>query len=376
MVKYLRSAIIILLFVALFSFPAEGVEYCAEYKNFTDNIPDDIKGLLPGEILSENEDDISCGAEKMMSPKYIWGLISDYLGFYMGDMLHLLARLLGLILISAIAHSIFDGNGDEALREQFSLCTSSAFALAVIYEQWNATEMVRNFLDRLLTLVNSMIPLMGVLYAAGGNTYAASSGTASLGFFLAICENLLCKALMPVVGICLAFSLCSAFSKRFSGSELSSCFKRTYTFGMGLIVAIMSLVMGVQNQLASKADSLGARAAKYAISSFIPIVGSSVGDSYRTVAASIEYIRGCTGGIAILVILILLLPTLISLILGRTVLGIGTSVSKMLGCEREGAFLAEISNIYGYLLAVCSMCSVIFIYALTLFVRCGAAIGG
>ena len=376
MVNWLKKASVALLVALLFTLSIQGVEYGDEYKSFTESIPDEIKGLLPEDILSENEDNITKGAEKIASPQYILSLIADYLGFYMGDMLRLLARLLALVLISAFAHALFDGNGDESLREQFSLCASSAFALAVIYEQWNAIKMVQNFLDRLLTLVNSMIPLMGVLYAAGGNTNAASSGTATLGFFLAICENLLCKALMPIVGICLAFSLCSAFSKRFSASELSASFKRFYTFGMGFLVAIMSLVMGVQNQLASKADSLGARTAKYAISSLIPVVGGAVGDSYRTVAASIEYIRGCTGGIAIFVILILLLPTLISLILGRSVIGIGASVSKMLGCEREGAFLSEIGNIYGYLLAVSSMCSVIFIYALALFVRCGAAIGG
>ncbi len=376
MVKALKIAFFILLVAVSFSFSAKGVEYGLEYKNFTNEIPDDISGLLPEGIFSENEEERFRGVEKLTSPQYIFGLILDHLGFYMVDMLKMLARLLALILLSALAHSIFEGNGDEALRKQFSLCTSMAFALAIIYEQWNAMGMVRDFIDRLLALVNSMIPLMGVIYAAGGNTYAASAGTASLGFFLAICENFLGKTLMPIVGICLAFALCSAFSKKLSASELSACFKKTYTFGIGLVVAIMSLVMGVQNQLASKADSFGARAAKQAISSFIPVVGGTVGDSYRTVAASIEYIRGYTGGIAIAVILIMLLPTLISLILGRNVLGISSSVSKMLGCDREGAFLSEIGDIYGYLLAVCAMCSVIFIYALTLFVRCSAAIGG
>ncbi len=376
MVRFLKTVVTALLVIFSFALNASTVEYGAEYKDFIDEIPKDISGLLPGGIFSENEEERLEGASALTSPKYIFQIILDYLGFYMGDMLRMLARLLALILISAAAHSVLEGNADGALKEQFSLCASMAFALAVIYEQWNVMEMVRNFIDRLLVLVNSMLPLMGVLYAVGGNTNTAGASITSLGFFLAICENLLAKTLIPISCICLAFALCSVFSKKFLSAELSALFKRTYIFGMGFLVSVMSLVMGIQNHLASRADSLGARAAKHAISSFIPVVGGAVGESYRTVAASIEYIRGSTGGIAIAVILILLLPTLISLILGKSVLEISATVSRMLGCEREGAFLSETGNIYGYLLAVCSMSSVIFIYALTLFVKSRAAIGG
>ena len=376
MVRFFSISFIIMLLLFTFAFNTAGVEYGAEYKDFTDEIPNDISGLLPEGIFSDSEDEISSAANELVSPKYIFNIILDYLGFYMGDMLRMLARLLALILISAIAHSLLEGNAEGALKEQFSLCAGVCFALAIIYEQWNVLTMVRSFLDRLLVLVNSMLPIMGVLYAAGGNTNAAGASITSLGFFLTVCENLLVKAVMLVSCICLALALCSAFSKRLSMAEISAPFRRIYTFGMGFLVAVMSLVMGIQNHLAASADGLGARAAKYAISSFIPVVGGAVGDSYRTVAASIEYIRGYTGGIAIAVILILLLPTLISLILGKSALDISSSVSKMLGCEREGAFLSEIGTIYGYLLAVCSMSSVIFIYALTLFVKCRAAIGG
>lgn len=376
MVRFFSTVFVVVILLFSLIFGASAVQYGSEYKNFTDEIPKDISGLLPDEIFSENEDEISDGAEKLVTPSYIFNIILDYFGFYMDDMLSMLARLLALILISALAHSVLEGNAEGVLKEQFSLCASMAFAIAIIYEQWNVTEMVRIFIDRLLVLVNSMLPLMGVLYAAGGNTNAAGASITSLGFFLTVCENILAKTLMPLTCICFAFALCSVFSKSFVSSELSALIKRTYTFGMGLLVAVMSLVMGIQSHLASGADTLGARAAKYAISSFIPVVGGAVGDSYRTVAASIEYIRGCTGGIAIAVILVLLLPTLISLILGKSILDLSASVAKMLGCDREGAFLCEIGNIYGYLLAVCAMSSVIFIYALTLFVKCRAAIGG
>lgn len=372
----------ILLAVIFFSLPVSALDglapmtdYSAEYDGFISAIPDDVAPLLPEDIFSNDITEYSAGGEELAEPQGFFGILMKMLGFCMKDALMMFARLIALVLLSAVAHAMFSSVGSSLLKEAFGFCTTAAIVTAVIGEQAEMIKMADAFLERLLTLVNSMIPLVGVLYAAGGNVSTAASGTASLSFFLSVCENLCGLTLMPAVGICLAFSAASAFSSHLSLGEISATFKRIYTYGLGLLMAIMSLVMTVQNQLSAKADSLGARAAKYALGSFIPVVGGTVGDSFRTVAASVEYIRSTVGGIAILVILLLLLPPLISLALGRSAVNITSAVAKMLGCEQEGRLLSEIGNVYGYMIAVCSICSVVFIYALTLFVRCSAASG-
>lgn len=382
MVRMLRTAAFALAFLLL-SLPVNAIEGLSpevdlesEYDGFIGSIPDDIADRLPQGIFSDDMAERQKAAAELTDPIGFFEIILDMLGFCMNDALGMLARLMSLLLLSALAHSMFGSLGGNALRDAFSFCTTAAIVAAVIGEQMRMIKMVDLFLGRLLTLVNSMIPLVGILYAAGGNVTAAASGTASLSLFLAICENLCGLTLMPAVGICLAFSAVSAFSSSLSLGEISGAFKRMYTYGLGLLMAIMALVMGTQNLLAAKADSLGARAAKYAVGSFIPVVGGAVGESLRTVAASVEYIRGAVGGIAIAVILLLLLPPLISLALGRGAVSITSAAAKMLGCDREGKLLCEIGNVYGYMMAVCSICSVIFIYALTLFVRCGSAMGG
>ena len=351
-------------------------DYESEYEDFLAGIPEEIIPFLPDGIFSDNAEERMEAVEEIAQPEGFLAIIFDMLGFRMKDALGMLARLISLVLLASVAHSMYSSIGGEASREAFSFCTTAAIVAAVIGEQSEMIKMADQFLERLLTLVNSMLPLIGVLYAAGGNVGTATVGTTSLGFFISVCENLCAVTLMPAVGICLAFSAASAFSSGISLGEISGTFKKMYTYGIGLLMAIMAMVMGMQNQLTAKADSLGARAAKYALGSFIPVVGGTVGDSFRTVAASIEYIRGAAGGLAIIIILLLLMPSLISLALGRSAVNISSAVAKMLGCEREGRLLSEIGNVYGYIMAVCSICSVLFIYALTLFMKCSAAIGG
>ncbi len=349
-------------------------DYEKEYDEFTSGIPDELKPYLPEEVFSGSEEERAKAVTELTDPKNFLGIIFEMLGFRMKEALRMLASLLALVLVSAVASKMLAGS--ENISSAFEICRSAVMILTVIGGQAALLKSAGEFINRLLAMVNSMLPIMGVLYALGGNVGTATAGTSSLGIFIAVCENFCGLTLMPITGICLAFSLASAFSENSSLGEISGAVKRAYTYGLGLLASIMALIMGMQNQLTAKADSLGARAAKYALGSFIPVLGNTVGENLRTAAAGIEYIRGATGTLAIIIIMLFLLPTLISLALGRSAVNISASVSGMIGLEKEKKFLSELGNIYGYLIAVCSICSLLFIYALTLFVKCSAALGG
>lgn len=351
----------------------DSTDYEVEYDEFISGIPSEILPLLPEGLFSDDTEERMSAAKELSEPKSFLRIILDFLGFHIKDALGIFARLISYVILASLARAMFKGVERGSLSEAFSLCINAAIIAAVIGEQTEMIRMVSMFIERLLVFVNSMTPLIGVLYAAGGNIGTATAGVSSFSLFIAICENICGATLVPVVGICFAFSAAGAFSSQSGLGQISATFKRIYTYGLGFLMSVMALVMGVQNHLTAKADSLGARAAKYAVSSFVPVVGATVGDSLRTVAASVEYIRGAVGGAAIIIILLLLLPTLISVALARLSVNISSTVANMLGCEKEGKLLSEIGNVYGYMIAVCSICSVLFIYALTLFVRCSAA---
>lgn len=348
--------------------------YSAEYENFIDRIPEDIKGLLPEEISSEDSADMYDAAKEASEPENFLRMFLELFGFHIKDALRMFASLMGIVAVSALCRAMCEHTGCSGVGEAFSLCTGAVASAFVLGTQLCMVRSVQAFLERLSTLVNSIIPLVGVLYALGGNVKTAAAGTSSLTLFLAVCENICAGTLLPVVGVCLSFSAVSAFSPRLKIGDLSARIKKTYSFLLGLLMGVLALIMGTQTMLTSKADSVAARTAKYAASTFIPVVGGAVGDSLRTVAAGIEYIRASVGTLAIVILLLLLLPTLLSLFLGNTAIGFAASVAEMLGCTREGKLISELGNLYGYMIAVCSICSVMFIYALTLFIHCSAAL--
>ena len=174
----------------------------------------------------------------------------------------------------------------------------------------------------------------------------------------------------------MTLAVASAFMPNVNLKPLSDAIKRTFTFFVGLVMLIFSTVLSTQTLLASKADSLGAKTVKLFTGQIIPLVGGTVGDSLRTAGASIEYLRSTVGVGIIIVFLLLVLPTILSIWSFRLSFIASNAVSGLLGCDREGKMISEIASIYGYILAITSICSVVLLFLMTLFVKCSSALSG
>jgi stage III sporulation protein AE len=76
-------------------------------------------------------------------------------------------------------------------------------------------------------------------------------------------------------------------------------------------------LLSTQSIIGASADTLGVRAAKFAASNFIPIVGSAVADAYSTVKASLGLLRGGVGFFGIAAIFVMIIPPLLEVGLMR-----------------------------------------------------------
>ena len=99
-----------------------------------------------------------------------------------------------------------------------------------------------------------------------------------------------------------------------------------------------------------------------------------IGDSVRTVAAGLSYLRDTVGLLGILLTLLPLAVPLLTLFLHRAVLLVGGAAAELLGCGEEQKMLEEYASVSGLLLAMVAGAAVCFIYALIIFVRISLAI--
>lgn len=345
-----------------------------EYGDMMDSIPNDASDALPDEIFSDELEDILEGAERVSSWEYVLDIIFDTLGLNLRRTTSTLAGLFALVAMCALLNMLKTTVSGATLGHVLSLLGVGVIATAAIELSREPIESAMSLLDNMQLLVNSMSPCLTAMYAMGGNVSTAIVHHYGLIVFLSILNNICIVSLRAVVGICLALSVAGAFGVGSDLSYLSGAIKRIFTTVIAFLMLVFTTVISAQTLLSTKADTLSTKAAKLLATQMIPLVGSSVGESLRTAGASIEYLRSNVGIIIIAVLGVMILPTLISLFLYRLCFTLANTAAGMLGCEREARLLGEISGIYGYIIAIVSICSVVILLLVTVFAKCGSVL--
>ena len=346
------------------------------YEDLLESVPDDVAELLPDGIFSSDMEEIGAAVEEATSWEYIWNTVFDLIGLNLKDALKIFAEISGLLVLCSLLNMLKNTIKNENLSSILTLVGSVVIASAIVELAKAPLDRINLFFEQLKTLVNTMTPMICSLYAMGGNVSTAVVQNFGMITFLTIFENICIGALQLILGICMALAVSSAFMPNINLKPLSDAIKKTFTFFIGFVMLIFSTVLSTQTLLASKADSLSAKTAKMFAGQMIPLVGGTVGDTLRMAGSSIEYLRSTVGVGIIIIFLFLVLPAVLSVWGFRLSFIASNAVSGLLGCEREGKMISEIASIYGYILGIVSICSVVLLFLLTLFVRCSSAISG
>ena len=141
-------------------------------------------------------------------------------------------------------------------------------------------------------------------------------------------------------------------------------------------MSLLGFMISIKIGIAAAGDSIAMRGAKMFASNAIPMVGAAIGDTFRTLATALTYMKSVSGAVGIILILLLVLPVFVNIWLYRSGLVLLSSVAEMLGCDRERELISGAVSIYGYMLAVIAITAVVFILMLTLFTKSTLAFGG
>ena len=328
------------------------------------------EGLSGGDI-----DELGQNLTELLTAENIFSEITSWICASLPRALATLATLMGLLLVCAATKGVSGGIDGERTASAFSFLSTAAISAALMGSQYGEIQRTVEFFDGIGSLMDSMIPVTGAVWAMGGNVSTAGLGTATLYVMLAAVEKLVAGAVVPVCAVLTASAACSALCGGNVLGGFSGAVKKCYTFFIGLIMTVFVFVLGAQTTVAGAADTAAARSGKLIISTVIPVVGGAVSDTLRTVAGSVTYIKSVVGIGGILLIFILTLPTLVSLLLMRLTYIVVATAAEGLGCHNESRLLSELGNVYGFLIGAVAVAAVAFTVALALFVRCTVAVG-
>ena len=338
-------------------------------------VTDELVGRLPDLVVERlpegaGSEDVS----ELFGAEYLTSFILSGISGEGSGFLSELLRLCGLTLISAAAMLVgrnLKSPRNARLVESAVLIAGASSAFSMMQ---GALGRAFAYLEDAAELSRGLIPIVSGIYVAGGSTSSAAVSTAVIGATAAVIESVCISALAPVVYVCFGFVSVTALGGELDTSGIARTVRNCYVTLVTLSLVILTAMLSFQGSIAAASDSLAARTVKFAAGKLIPIVGGSVGDSLRTVGASLSLVKSTVGAASVFALLAIAVPPLVSLLLGRFMLNISAGVAALVGCSRMKKLFEELRGIYDVMCAVVAASSVELIIILTVFIKTALAI--
>ena len=365
-------AIVIVIFLFVLPINAEKInndvfsQIQDELNIFKESVPQEIMDLFPNEIWNG---DFSGLIESNLNETSIIDKVLDYFFIGINEAFKNFAVILILIIVASVFNSLGQTFSSNLITTTFSFASTLCISISVFSLCHNIISMVSSYIKALCIVMESIAPLMSTLYIMTGNITSAGFANASLILFISFIEQFLIIFMLPIVNICLSFSIMKAINSNLDFSGITKILKNTFVSVTVFVMSILMFVFSSKNILAQASDTLSIKTAKFAISSFIPIVGSTVNEALKTVVASLSSIKSSCGIIVIIVIALLMLPIIISLLVNRLFFNISASLARTLNCSSESSIFEEAGSICGFLLALILCTCILFIFTISILIK-------
>ena len=353
------SALIIIILIAL--------PVYAEANDFRGEIIDELSDADISDIQSNLED----FGISPSDPESVSNLsVSKILNYVVGIVKESLIRPLRIILIVAIFAAICQLSTTLSYKaglygELFVLICFIAIS-PLVTDAFKSSILSMQSCNAFML---AYVPVFAAIAAASGNLAAAASYNAVVLYFCEAAAIVATTVLKPI--LCCMLVLAAAQALNPDLINLTSTLRNALTTVIGFIMTLFLGVVGLQTIVGRGAEGLAVKAGKYAVSSFIPVIGYSLSESYKAVSLSLSAIRSAVGAFGIVVMCLYMLSPIISAVVFKTTFQICCWICRLTGADRLAVLMNGLADVFAFMSTVLLMFMLMLIVATGMLILLG-----
>ena len=200
---------------------------------------------------------------------------------------------------------------------------------------------------------------------------ASTGGAVSVGIFqtsTALLSNLVLQVftilIIPLFFISFVFSVLGNLIDSVKLNKFNDLISTMLKWTIGIIFGVFTTVLTIQGIVAGSYDGMSINATKFALKSYIPILGGYLSDGFNYVMASGVLVKNSIGLAGLVLLLSSIIPTFVEIVIFAILLKLASAVIEPIGMGKISNFLTQTSKLMFYLVGI--LLAVSFMYILTL----------
>lgn len=328
-------------------------EYTSEQmKDFLDkySIKNMIEDVVDGKVKFSIKDFIKKSLALFMSEIYL----------NMG----ILANLFILAILCGILKNLQNSFLTESVGElAFFICYIVVVSLLIIGFKETSVLGI-DAIEKMVGFMYATVPIMITLLVSGGSVVSGGIFQPILIMAVEISAAIIKNVFIPIIFVSSMLSIINNISDKIRLSKLAKIIKDVCIASIGIILTVFVGIVAVQGSVGAVTDGIASKTIKFAIGTFIPVVGGYLSEAADTVIGCSLIIKNAAGILVLIGIIIICLIPIIKIAAVAILYKIACALMEPLSEKRITDCISDVAN--SMLLIMGSVAVVAFMFIITI----------
>ncbi len=298
---------------------------------------------------------------------YVMGL----LGANVFEYIPMLLSVVAIILAYNLLNSIKGKYASESIERVVYFATGAlAISLIVGYFSSILASSVK-FAVSVRTQVQTVAPILITLMTAAGATSSAGVYTPSVVVLGSGMTNAVTYLVFPALLMALVFDIIGSISTSVKLDKTVEFFRSACKWFLGTAFFLFVTVIGITGITASVRDGITVRAARFAVSKYVPVIGGYLSQGFDFIMAGNVLIKNAVGSSAVVIIILLVSPILSKLVIFTLTLKLTAAIAEPLGGDRFCGVLSSVAKTSSMIATAVVALTVMYVLFLAMIICTG-----
>lgn len=293
-------------------------------------------------------------------------VFSSILNLIFDDILKFIPMLASIVVIAIVCGFVSNLRGENNAKSIGDIIHFLCYGVIIILIMGgvvnliNITTSTLNFLKGQMEVV---FPILLTIMTAIGGTASVAVYQPAVALLSSFIMQIFTSVLMPIFIFILIFTIISNLTSTVKLDKFSKFLGSTFKWIIGGVFTIFMAFLAIQGITANTYDGVSIRTAKYAMRSYIPLLGGYLSEGFDVILASSVLIKNAIGASGLLLMFAVILSPIIQIIVFSLILKLAAAILEPLTDSRISEFVYSIAK--SLTLLVVMILGVAFMYLIT-----------
>ena len=303
----------------------------------------------------------------------VWEAILNLIFDGVLTFLPVIATIIAVSILGGMMQNLKPSFGKKSVGSIIHFVTYGVVIILTFSIVMRMITLTSNTLTSIKSQMDAVFPILLTMLTAVGGNVSVSVYQPAMALLSSFVINIFTMILLPLFLISTVLALVSFLSFNVQLDKLIGFMRSLFKWIVGIVFTVFIGFAAVQGITAGSIDGLSIKTAKFAIKSYIPLVGSYISDGFYILLASSSLIKNAIGAAGLLLLAGTLLSPILELVIFMLALKLMAGIIEPLGDGKIASFVSTLSKNMSLLISM--LVAVSFMYMiLTGLVMCSANI--